>query len=350
MGCYQRGNKLKEKTLIIIGGGPAGLRAALEAQNLGIDHLILEKGEVAQAWKEIRPDMTMLSPCHPQRDWTSISSAFPIWKLPITRPFCTAQEFVHYLQEFSANFNLNLHTHVEVKKIQRSKNRFLLDTTKGQYIAQTIFVATGFLGNPYIPQIPGFFDNPIVIHSHHYKSPEALRNKRVVIIGAGNSAAETAIALAGYAQVYLITRSELKFFSKTKNLCHIRGISESMLLELIQMEMIRHIAGANIQKLENNILHLQDRSIEIQSIICATGYRPVLNILRKFNIAIDPDTKFPVIEPWGEAKGIKNLFFGGPLAYTGMGSLFIHGFIKTVPVIIQEIRNRIQKKEALNVQ
>jgi len=350
MGCYQRGNQLKEKTLIIIGSGPAGLRAALEAQNLGLDYLILEKGEVAQAWQEIRPDMIMLSPCHPQRDWTSISGAFPIWKLPVTRPFCTAQEFVHYLEEFSTNFNLNVHTHVAVQKIQRRNDLFVVDTTQGQYSAKTIFVATGFLGNPFIPQIPGFLDNPIVLHSHHYKSPEAFRNKRVIIIGAGNSAAEIAIALAGYAQVYLITRSELKFFSKTKDLCHIRGISESMLLELIQMDLIRHIPGANIKKLVNNILHLQDRSIETQSIICATGYRPVLNILREFHIQTDQDTKFPLIEQWGEAKGIRNLFFGGPLAYTGMGSLFIHGFIKKVPEIIKGIRNRIQTKKVIYVE
>ena len=62
------------KEVIIIGGGPAGLKCAEEAQKHKIDYIIVERGEVGQAWKEIRPDMPMLSPCHPQRDWTSLSN------------------------------------------------------------------------------------------------------------------------------------------------------------------------------------------------------------------------------------------------------------------------------------
>jgi len=56
---------MEQKELIIIGAGPAGLRAGEEAQRLGLDYLILERGSVAQAWREIRANMPMLSPSHP---------------------------------------------------------------------------------------------------------------------------------------------------------------------------------------------------------------------------------------------------------------------------------------------
>ena len=49
------------KEVIIIGGGPAGLKCAEEAQNHDIDYLALEQGEVGQAWKTLRPDMPLLS-------------------------------------------------------------------------------------------------------------------------------------------------------------------------------------------------------------------------------------------------------------------------------------------------
>ena len=76
-----------KKDLVIIGSGPAGLRAGEIARELNIDYVIVEKGEIAQAWKTIRPEMRLLSPCHPQRDWTSLSSKFPIWKLNVNRPY-----------------------------------------------------------------------------------------------------------------------------------------------------------------------------------------------------------------------------------------------------------------------
>ena len=93
-----------EKELVIIGGGPAGLKAGEEAKAKGIDYIILERGEIAQSWQDIRKDMLMLSPSLPQRDWTSLSNKFPIWKLNITRPYCYAHEFVTYLIEYSNHF------------------------------------------------------------------------------------------------------------------------------------------------------------------------------------------------------------------------------------------------------
>lgn len=74
-----------EKELLIIGSGPAGLRAGEEAKKAGIEYLILERGEIAQSWRDIRQDMIMLSPCLPQRDWTSISEEFPIWKMEVDK-------------------------------------------------------------------------------------------------------------------------------------------------------------------------------------------------------------------------------------------------------------------------
>lgn len=340
---------MKEKELIIIGSGPAGLKAAQEAKKLEIDYIILEKGDVAQAWRDIRGDMPMLSPCHPQRDWTSISSQFPIWKLPVTRPYCAAHEFVQYLIAFCHHFDLNISTHTRVERLSKVSDNFIIETSQGTYCSRAVYVSTGFFGNPYIPSIPNLRNNPIVMHSHHYVSRELFRNKRVVIIGAGNSGAEIAIALSGSSQVFLVTRSNLKYFSKTNNLCHIRGISESFLRELIKMEIIRHISNVNIKNVEGNLIHLSNRTIETHHIICATGYRPVLDVLKGFQVEVDGKSKFPLIKESGEAQGINNLFFGGPLAYMGLRSLFIHGFIRLIPDTIKEIQERIKVKAEANV-
>jgi thioredoxin reductase len=332
---------MDQKELIIIGAGPAGLRAGEEAQRLGLDYLLIEKGKVGQAWREIRGRMPMLSPSHPQRDWTSISPRFPIWKLAVKRPFCYAEEFVHYLQTFADHFKLRLITDTTVKNIVKINDNFILDSERGKITAKSVLVCTGMFGNPHIPDIPGLRDHPRVMHSHFYQTPAVWRGKRVVIIGGGNSGAEIAIDLAGWSQTYLITQKPLKFFSKTQNLCDIRGISESYLLELIAMQLIQHLQGVKIQAVKGNAIQLDRMKLNFDQIICATGYRPVLNLLSEMPLSLNGKTCFPVISTAGEAHGIKNLFFAGSLAYRGMGSLFIHGFIKDIPQILRAIKNRL---------
>ena len=46
-----------DKELLIIGSGPAGLKAGKEAKKAGIDYLILEQGDVAQSWRDIRQSL-----------------------------------------------------------------------------------------------------------------------------------------------------------------------------------------------------------------------------------------------------------------------------------------------------
>jgi thioredoxin reductase len=332
---------MQEKELVIIGGGPAGLKAGEEAEKNGIDYTILEKGEIAHAWNELRQDMQMLSPCHPQRDWTSLSYKFPIWKMNITRPFCTIKEFVNYLINYCQHFHLKINTNVRVIEIKLNKDNFILSTNKDQYYTKHLIVSTGILGNQYIPDIPGLKGNKIVIHSHFFRNHEDFRSKRVVIIGGGNSAAEVALSLAGYSQVYLITKSKLKFFSQTKNLCHIRGISESLLKELIKMQIIWYIPDTKISRVKGGKLFMPNETIDTQHIICATGYSPLLDLVLPLKVEKNKNG-YPKVKSNGESCNIKNLFFVGPLAYSRLSNLFIHGFVRTIPLTISEIKRRLK--------
>ena len=333
---------MMKKDLVIIGSGPAGLRAGEIARELNIDYVIVEKGEIAQAWKTIRPEMRLLSPCHPQRDWTSLSSKFPIWKLDVNRPYCNAQEFVSYLQSFVKHFDLNIMTQNSVSGIYKDKNVFRIETEKETIESKVILTATGFFSNPYIPNIPGARENSNILHSHFYTGADKFKHKRVVIVGGGNSAAEIAIELVGYSQVYLLTRNDLMFFSQSKNLCHIRGVSESYLVELINMELIRHKAKTKIEKVDNEFIKLSNGDeMEFNHVIFATGYRPKLDMFNIEQLKNEPENKYPKLKPFGESAIVDNLFFGGPLAQTKLANTFIHGFTKTIPDTMREIKRRL---------
>ena len=335
--------KIVEKELIIIGSGPAGLKAGMVAAKYKIDYLIVEAGNIAQAWRNVRPDMMLLSPNHPQRDWTSLSAKFPIWKMDTQRPYCSAHEFVNYLDAFTDHFKLNLSLHDGVAEIVKQKSGWLCKSVKNElYHAPLLLIATGIFGNPWFPPVAGIAGNEFVIHSDNYKGRTGYKNKKVLIIGGGNSAAEIAIDLAGTAMVFLVTRDELKFFSDSKKLHHIRGISESYLKELIAMEIIRYHPFKEIEKIDQNEVSFGDWQESFDKIIFATGYQANLKVLNNFNIGVNKN-KFPEVSVVGESIQYPGMFFGGPLAFHNPASIVMHGFGKQIPVTIRRIAEVLKK-------
>ena len=340
------------KELLIIGAGPAGLKAAEEAERYGLDYLVLDSGQVGQAWRDIRPEMPMLSPCHPQRDWTSLSYKFPIWKMDIERPYCTAVEFAAYLQAYADHFKLKISENSNVTSIQYDDGVYHVNTDSDQALtSRIVFIATGVFGNPFIPALPGVQGNPNVIHSKQFMSPADFDKQRVLVIGAGNSAAEIATELAGNSMVYLAHRRELHFFSDTHRLHDIRGISESYLKELIKMEIIRHYSYHTILEIDGNRAIFKDRVLEVDKFIFATGYQPVLNLLDLLGHRKNQDFS-PEINMSGESIQYPGLFFGGPLANQAPSGVVIHGFIRKLVSTIQRIQERIRNRpetEVLNM-
>ncbi len=330
-------NRVIQKELIIIGGGPAGLKASEIAESKKIDYVTLEKGRVGQAWRNLRRNMLMLSPSLPQRDWTSLSVKFPIWKLDVERPYCRAYEFADYLGKFCDFFNLKVHEQEEVISVEIGNDGYLVKTNQGnEYHAPVLAVGTGILGNPFIPDIPGVKNNPHVMHSYFYRDRNEFKGKRVLVVGAGNSAAEVAIDLVAYSLVYMVSRDELRFFSETNKLYHIRGVYESYLKELIRMEIIRYKAFHEVLAIDKNVAIFKGDEIEADQIIFATGYRGNLSVLKNLNIRVNRKN-YPEITEIGESIQYPNLFFIGPLAFYGMASNLIHGFLRQVPKTMERI-------------
>jgi putative flavoprotein involved in K+ transport len=200
-------------------------------------------------------------------------------------------------------------------------------------------VASGIFGNPFIPTVNGAKDNPNVMHSHFYQSAKDFTGQSVMVVGAGNSAAEIAIDLTSTAMVYLVSRKDLQYFADTQKLYHIRGISESYLKELIKMEIIRYRAYQDIQKIEDNKIYFKDWKLDVNKIIFATGYHAHIGILKNFKLRVNK-SNYPEVSMSGESIQYPNLFFAGPLSYQNTSSIVLHGFVRQIP----ETFNRIAEK------
>jgi thioredoxin reductase (NADPH) len=168
-----------EYTLLIVGGGPIGLACALEAQKHGIDYLILEKGCLVNSLFHYPLGMTFFS----------TSERLEIGGIPFVsnnvKP--TRPEALEYYRRVALSNHLNIHLYETVLGVEPG---YIVTTTRGQYRARYIIIATGFYDIPNLLGIPGE-ELPKVMH--YYREPHPYALQRVVVVGAANSAVDAAL-------------------------------------------------------------------------------------------------------------------------------------------------------------
>jgi cation diffusion facilitator CzcD-associated flavoprotein CzcO len=176
--------------VIVIGAGPAGLATSRELARRGVEHALLERGEVANSWANFYDSLTLHTGKH--------MSALPGMRFPRSAPlFVPRRLFVDYLRSYAERFALPIQTGVNVERIERSNGRWRVHAGDATLEARALVVATGIAANPRVASIPGreeFAGG--VLHSAQYREPSAFVAKRVLVVGVGNSGAEIAAELA----------------------------------------------------------------------------------------------------------------------------------------------------------
>jgi putative flavoprotein involved in K+ transport len=133
-------------SVVVVGAGPGGLAMSHHLTGAGIDHVLLERGEVAHSWRTER--------------WDSLRLLTPNWmtSLPGARyegddpdGFMTAAETVAALDAYRLSFDAPLHTGIEVESACRSSNGFEVRTTGGTWRCDAIVAATGGSSEPRVP-------------------------------------------------------------------------------------------------------------------------------------------------------------------------------------------------------
>jgi len=123
-------------------------------------------------------------------------------------------EIVGYLRGYAEAFGLPVLAGKRVLRAERDAGEGfrLLTEDGGEYRARTLIAATGSFAKPHCPRFPGqgAFRGRI-LHAAEYRNPGPFRGKRVVVVGAGNSAVQIAHELAGVAETTLATRAPIRF-------------------------------------------------------------------------------------------------------------------------------------------
>ena len=181
--------------IIVIGAGPAGLATAYYLQQRKLEYVVLERDEIGNSWRNHYDSLSL----HTLKGVSSL----PGLPYPESTPdFPTKDDFVAHMEAYVAHFKLNVKTGVAVEHVEYKHHRedgfFFEVTTPDEVLrASHVFVATGIWGAPKSPNYEGMAEfGGEILHANGYQSAESFKNKRVLVVGAGNTAADIAVELA----------------------------------------------------------------------------------------------------------------------------------------------------------
>ncbi|WP_304237641.1 YpdA family putative bacillithiol disulfide reductase [Jiulongibacter sediminis] len=322
---------MKHYDIIIIGGGPIGLACGIEAKKAGFSYLILEKGALVNSLYNYPLNMTFFS----------TSERLEIGNVPFmsinSKP--TRIEALEYYRRVTKQWELNIHLFEEVKGFEKTGVRYQIKSSKTEYTAENVIIATGFYDIPNLMNVPGE-DLPKV--THYYKDPNFYAFQKVLVIGANNSAVDAAMETwRKGAEVTMVIREEgigerVKYWVKPDIENRIKEGSitahfNSQIKEIREKEVVITTPSG-------------EKVIENDWVIAMTGYQPNLPFLQSLGINLSKDEIMkPQYSDESMETNLPNVYLAGVVC----GGMNTHSlFIENSRVHAEQIVSSILEKRA----
>jgi putative flavoprotein involved in K+ transport len=173
---------MRRTDVVIVGGGQAGLAMSRCLSADRIDHVVLERGRLAERWRSERWDsLRLLTP-----NWMTRLPGFQ-YDGPDPDGFMTAGELAAFLERFASTFPAPLETDtaVEAIEIDTSDHAFLVTTARGVWRTRNVVLATGYADRPRVPALAARLEGRVhQVVPGEYRNPGMLPAGGVVIVGA----------------------------------------------------------------------------------------------------------------------------------------------------------------------
>jgi len=221
-------SKESKYDVIIIGAGPAGISATLEAAKKGLRFLTLEQDTLGgTVFNFPRAKVVMTSPMD-----------LPLYgkvKLKET----SKSELLEIWQDVLQKNQIRINEQEKVETIQKIDNHFLVKTDKDHYNSTSVLLAIGRRGSPRKLDVPGEEKEKV---SYRLLEPELIHNQDILVVGGGDSAIESALLLADEKnKVTLSYRGDSFSRIKPKNLDNINNASRNNKVKVILNSTVKEI-------------------------------------------------------------------------------------------------------------
>ncbi|MEJ0018845.1 MAG: NAD(P)-binding domain-containing protein [Acetobacteraceae bacterium] len=174
--------------VVIIGAGQAGLAMSQRLLQREIRHVVIERGEVAERWRNERWDtLRLLTP-----NWMS---RLPGWSYEGPDPdgFMTKHDYAGWLAGYAAAAALPVVTGTNVTAVRRLGTGYQVVTDHGTWHAQAVVIATGHCDVPLVPAMARQLPPDIhQVTTADYRNPAGLPDGGVLVVGASASGVQLA--------------------------------------------------------------------------------------------------------------------------------------------------------------
>jgi putative flavoprotein involved in K+ transport len=174
--------------VVVVGAGHAGLAVSRVLAELSVEHVVLERGEVANTWKRERWDsLRLLTP-----NW---QTRLPGYAYAGDDPdgFMAVAEVIGVIERYGADSGAPIHTHTEVTSLTAGDDGYRVETTGGTWTAAAVVLASGAFNQARVPAVATSLPTSIdQVDPLAYKRPDRLRPGRVLVVGASATGVQIA--------------------------------------------------------------------------------------------------------------------------------------------------------------
>jgi putative flavoprotein involved in K+ transport len=166
--------------VVVIGAGHAGLAMSRVLAQRDVDHVVLERGQVANTWRTER--------------WASLRLLTPNWQTRLPGVaydgddpdgFMTVGELIGFLERYADDSDAPIRTGAEVTSVAPGDSGYVVATDDGSWETDAVVLATGAFNLPKVPAVAASLPDAIEqVTALDYKEPGRLRLGRVLVVGA----------------------------------------------------------------------------------------------------------------------------------------------------------------------
>ncbi|MFC5827010.1 NAD(P)-binding domain-containing protein [Nonomuraea insulae] len=351
---------------LIVGAGPGGLQLSYFLQRAGADYVTLEREAAPGGFFRRYPRhrrLISLNKVHTgtddretqlRWDWNSLLNDGPDLMFPSYSQeyFPHADDLVRYLADFQHTHELRVRYSTPVRRVDKDGDRFVVHAGDDVYRADCVIVASGW-GGPYVPDIPG-----IELAAGYEEAPvtgDEYAGQRVLILGKGNSAFETAQALLPYASViHLASPSPVRLSWTSKHPGHVRGMYGA-LLDSYWFKTLHAVLECTVDRIWREgdgyraaitytLAEGEQEVLDYDAVLRCTGFTMDTGLFgESCRPDLTPNGRLPAVRPDFQSANVEGLYFAGTLMqardFKRASSAFIDGFrynLRTLAALLCE--------------